>query len=98
MRWMLIVAGLAACGGPPILSGLPRPDPKVVAGLAAAGAAAATVMDPNAAARIREAGKQGEPEPTTKGREVVPPDVLERLDAEESDTTPTSEPASAPAR
>lgn len=91
MRWMLL-AGLTACGSTPILHGLPRPDPAVVAGIATAAATAATIADPQAAARIREQGKVEAP-PASGGREIVPPDVLERLDEEEAASMPASQPS-----
>jgi hypothetical protein len=69
-----------ACSGPPLLHGAPRPNPAVAAGIATAAAAAATIADPQGAARLQEMGKPPQREPDEGPRETAPPDVLERLD------------------
>lgn len=82
MRTLLLAIVLTgmACGGGPVLQNAPRPDPSVVAGVAAAAAAAVTLADPDAAARKGER-KGGEPERRpVGGRTTVPADVLDRLD------------------
>jgi hypothetical protein len=76
--WALIAV---ACGGSPVLSGLPRPNPAVVAGVAAAAATAMTVADPNFAARRTEQGKRAADEGDDHPRETVPLEVLDRADA-----------------
>jgi hypothetical protein len=87
MRRGLTMAGLlalGACGGPPVLSHVPRPDPAVVAAAAAALAGAATLADPQAAHRIAE----HEPDPAERRpahREDMPSDVLDRLDAADAE-------------
>ncbi len=79
------VAG--ACGGP-ALQNAPRPNPAVVAGAAAATAAAITLADPDGAARNVDAEHElyrpigPDPKPV---KESAPADVLDRLDAAEHD-------------
>lgn len=53
-----------------------------MAGIAAAAATAATIADPGAAARIKEAGKVKGSDDSAGHRETVPLDVLDRLDAD----------------
>jgi hypothetical protein len=76
--WILIA--LCACGEP-ILRNAPKPDPGAVAGMAAAAATAATLADPQAAAKRQE--DKDRPEPNNHGvvvKETVPSDVLDRAD------------------
>lgn len=81
-RGLLATLALTAACGPPALQNAPRPNPAVVAGAAAAVAGAATLANPDGAARKQEQKKEtdrtptGEPVTTT-----VPADVLDRLDA-----------------
>jgi hypothetical protein len=89
---MMAIAALGACGGPPALQNAPRPNPAIVAGAAAAVAGAATLADPDGAARKQEEKRDGDAEKKAKKtREHVPSDVLDRLDAakaaEETETT-----------
>ena len=80
LRATLIFLSLGCCG-PPILSKVPQPNTKAVAVGAAAAAAAITVADPQAAARKQEMKAEGAPEArATDVEEMVPPDVLDRLD------------------
>jgi hypothetical protein len=73
--------GSAACG-PPVLQNAPRPNPSVVAGAAAAIAGAATLADPDYAARKQEKKKDGIGTGQGVRNDVtVPADVLDRLDA-----------------
>lgn len=82
MRWlsatlMLVMAG---CGGP-ILQDVPRPDPAQAAAVAAGAAAAATIADPDAASRKQERNTDDDgPGEVKDVTEVVPSDVLDRLD------------------
>ncbi|HTJ40985.1 MAG TPA: hypothetical protein VL463_02790 [Kofleriaceae bacterium] len=78
---MVVLLVLVSCG-PPALNNLPRPDPNVVAAGAAAVAGAATLADPDGAAKHQEQKKDSE---ERKPRDVevnqsVPSDVLDRLD------------------
>lgn len=83
MACLATAALLGACGGP-VLANAPRPNPAVVAGVAAATAAAITLANPDAAARnASEVEKNGQVErgPASTGpRETAPADVLDRLD------------------
>jgi hypothetical protein len=84
----LVVASLmSACGGP-VLQNVPAPNKAVVAGAAAATAAAVTLADPDFAAananREREAWAR-EPREPDGTKESAPADVLDRLDAAERD-------------
>ncbi len=72
-------AASAACGGQPALAGLPRPNPAVVAGAAAAIAGAATLANPAAAGHKPEAPGPGV-EPRPVATEQMPNDVLDRMD------------------
>lgn len=79
-RHAWILAILCACGEP-ILRNAPKPDPGVVAGMAAAAAAAATLAAPDSAAKKLE--QKAKPEPDDRGvevKETVPADVFDRLD------------------
>jgi hypothetical protein len=93
--WMLLA--LCGCGGGPLLQNLPRPNPAAVAGVAAAVAGAATLADPQGAARRQEAKDKGEPD--NQGVEVhehVPADVLDRLDRVPVDAGVDAAPPDAP--
>jgi hypothetical protein len=80
VRATLIFLSLCCCG-PPVLRKVPQPNPTAVAAGAAAAAAALTLADPQAAARKQEMKKEGAPEGrATEVDEMVPPDVLDRLD------------------
>lgn len=99
-RWLLATVVLVGCGGP-VLRNAPRPNPNVVAASAAAIAGAATLADPDAAARRQEAKREGDV--GKKPQEVndhVPSSLLDTLDeVEEKDTdeVEASKPAPAPA-
>jgi hypothetical protein len=75
----------AACGGGTVLGGLPRPNPTVMAGIAAAAATAATIADPGAAGRIYEEGRVKHLNRADGDSETIPLDVLDRLDDAEAD-------------
>jgi len=93
--WML--AALCACGGP-VLQNAPRPDPAVVAGVAAAVAGAATLADPQGAAKRQEQKNKGEPDMNgVEVHETVPADVLDRLDHRTQDAGVADGSAVAPA-
>ncbi|MCB9559199.1 MAG: hypothetical protein H6709_24350 [Kofleriaceae bacterium] len=97
---------IPACGGPPALQNVPRPNPAVVAGAAAAVAGAATLADPNGAAAKAESNQPTKEPRPVKVKDSVPPDVLDRLDAAEADDAhddaaaapPTKPDPDAPAR
>jgi hypothetical protein len=75
-----LLLGLAACASRPLLEKVPRPNPAVAAGIAVGLAAAATLADPQGAARQKEAGRV-EPQPRVSGaRESIPDDVFDRLE------------------
>lgn len=94
MRRLIYPLVLAACGGPPVLSHLPRPDPAVVAGIAAGAAAAATLANPSAAGRPKEKERPLADKKPIKVRETMPPEVLDRLDrAEQQADAGTTSPA-----
>ncbi len=85
LRYAVVLATVCACGGPPVLSRLPQPNPAVVAGIAAAAAGAATIADPQGAAR-RQDEKDAAKVRDMRGiphRESIPPDVFDRLDEAE---------------
>lgn len=87
---ILAVAMLAACG-PPALQNAPRPNPSAVAGAAAAIAGAATLADPDAAARKANAEQNKDnvdPDHTVPVHETVPEDVFDRLDAKKAQPEP----------
>jgi hypothetical protein len=77
---LAVSTGLFACGGP-ALQNVPAPDPAIVAGLAAGVAGAATLADPDAAARNQEAKKPQKEQRPVKNNVVVPAAVFDRLDA-----------------
>src|SRR5580692_9234360 len=92
---ILLGLGLAACGAAtnqPVLSGVPRINPAGVAGVAAVAAAAITLASPGNAQQKPE-DKINENTKPQKVDENVPPDVLDRLDEQES--TPGSAAGSA---
>jgi hypothetical protein len=83
MRWLGLTCAMtlaAACGGEPVGSHVPRPNPAHVAGVAAAAATALTVADPDAARKNPEKPDQPERRPVAVD-ESVPADVLDRADA-----------------
>ena len=82
VAWMVAMSG---CGGP-ILQDVPAPDPSHVAAVAAGTAAAMAAANPDAASRKREKERRGG-EIDMDGEdvvEVVPHDVLDRLDEAET--------------
>ena len=84
---LLLVVLLAGCDHP-ALQNVPQPNIAAMAGLAAGAAAAATLADPNAAARHQEEhDKDVRREDRHKSKAVtqtVPADVFDRLDAEKA--------------
>ena len=70
---------LGGCGGP-VLQNAPKPDPAVVAGAAAAIAGAATLADPQGAAKRQEANKPVDEKKPKTVKETVPAGALDRLD------------------
>jgi hypothetical protein len=79
-----LVVCAAACGGQPVLSKLPRPNPTAVAVGAVAVAGAATLANPALAGQKPEDPSAGVAKRTVK-TERMPGDVLDRLsDAEDS--------------
>jgi hypothetical protein len=77
LAWMILLAG---CGGSPVLSGLPRPNKTAAAGIAVGAAAAATIADPQGAARLKEAGKQPNEKRPIEVQETIPQDVFDKMD------------------
>jgi hypothetical protein len=79
------MAGLLGCGGP-ALRNAPRVNPAVVAAGAAAIAGAATLADPDAAARRQERHKQdgAVAKDSASSYEVMPSELLDRLDEVEA--------------
>jgi len=85
MTALLLVLGLAVgCGAPS------ADTTRTVAGAAALAAGAATVADPDGAAKRQEnKGNGGQPTGKPKKvKETVPPDVLDRLDDAEENKSP----------
>ena len=82
MRTILLLALCAGCGGGPALGGIPRANPAIVAGAAAAVAGAITLADPGAAARQQESTQTVAEKREIKSHETVPRDVFDRLDAQ----------------
>ncbi len=82
----LCAAALAsACNGP-VLQNVPKPNSAVVAGAAAATAAAITLASPDAQARrvaAEEAWRRPSGRPLPSSGQTAPADVLDRLDAAE---------------
>lgn len=98
----LCAAALAsACNGPvlqnvPGLQHIPKPNPNVVAGAAAATAAAITLASPDAQARrvaAEDASRRPEGRPMRTGRQIAPADVLDRLDAAQRTPSPFTGPS-----
>jgi len=88
MRWKalsaLALAPLilcASCGGGPLLQNVPRPNAAVMAGIAAGAAAAVTVANPGAAARLQEQKNAKIGEQPVENEETIPLDLLDRMDA-----------------
>ena len=75
-----------------MLAGAPRPDPGVVAAVAAGIAAGATLADPSSAGKKPESSRVSQSEAASGKRETVPPDVLDRLDEAERERDQGSEP------
>jgi hypothetical protein len=86
-RWsrlaVLVLVTAGACGGAPLLGNVPRPNPAVVAGIAAAAATAATVANPAAAAANVSRERDRPEEKRAVQSTQMPGDVLDRLDAAE---------------
>ena len=81
--WVLATLSLLGCGGP-VLRNAPRVNSTVVAASAAAIAGAATIADPDAAARRQEQKRESDvAKPPQEVNDVVPSDVLDRLDEAE---------------
>jgi hypothetical protein len=80
LGWLLVA--IAGCGGPPLLAKVPHPNKALVAGGAAAVAAAVTLADPDAASR-RPEQKNDEAKRPVEVRNTVPADVLDRLDRQQ---------------
>lgn len=79
---MVMLVGIGGCGGgpDPILRNVPQPNTNAMAGAAAAIAGAATLADPQSAAKKQEANKPpAEPRPVDV-EENVPAAVFDRLD------------------
>lgn len=96
---LVVVAGFCGCGGP-ALQNVPKPDPAIVAGIAAGVAGAATLADPQGAAKHQEQKKPTKDKRPVKAGPTVPSDVFDRLDAKQNGTaTPAepTEPVTAPA-
>lgn len=93
--WVIVVAAgaLAACGGSPVLSGLPRPNKTAAAGVALGAAAAATAIDPQGGQRIKEAGKppEGEKRPI-EVKETIPADLLDKMDKADAESDGDEDP------
>ncbi len=73
----------ASCGGPPVGRKIPRPDPAAVAAGAAMAAGAATLADPDRAAKTPEYAKKQAPDKPKRVKETVPGDVLDRTETDE---------------
>jgi hypothetical protein len=95
---VVVSVALAACGGP-VLQNAPRPNPAIVAGAAAATAAAITLADPDGAARNvnaeHEMHRPVERVQPTSG-ETAPADVLDRLDDAERQAHAPPQPGATP--
>jgi hypothetical protein len=92
LRACLVMLFLAGCGGP-ALQNVPKPDPAVVAGAAAAVAGAATLANPDGAAARQEQKKPVKDKKPMKSGGTVPADVFDRLDAKKAGTAPAQTPA-----
>jgi hypothetical protein len=87
---------MGGCGGQPVGSKVPRPEPTGVAIAAAAAATALTLANPGSAGRKREANEERELREVTGPKETVPAAVLDRAeDASEpgADQPPRCRPA-----
>ena len=85
LRAWLLVLVLPGCAGPaPVLRNVPRPNTAVAAGAAAAVAGAATLADPDFAARSAEANKVDHKKKPQQVKATVPADVLDRLDEKQA--------------
>ena len=84
IAWLSGGAFAAGCGGPPLLHNSPRPDPAVVAAAAAAVAGAATLADPQGAARRNERERGDTRDPRAVPAAQMPGDVLDRIDEAEA--------------
>jgi hypothetical protein len=85
MRRFVLALTLAACGGGPVLQNLPRPNPAVVAGIAAGAAAAATVANPGAAGKPKETEKPLSERQPVRVKETIPGDVLDRMEQQDAE-------------
>jgi hypothetical protein len=84
MRLLFLAIVSWGCGGP-VLQNAPRPNKAVVAASAAAIAGAATLADPDAAAKRQEQKREGDVAPAPQNVTTsVPSDVLDRLDEAEA--------------
>lgn len=84
MQWLAFTCSMAlvaACGGEPVGSHVPRPNPAHVAGAAAAAATALTVADPDGAGKKPETADDGREPRAVDVDESVPGDVLDRAEA-----------------
>jgi cytochrome c556 len=91
LRTCLVIALLAAACGGPALQNVPKPDPAVVAGVAAGVAGAATLADPDGAAKRQEQKKPVKDKRPMKSGGTVPADVFDRLDAKKQGTAPVEQ-------
>lgn len=81
---VLAIVSLLGCGGGPALRNAPRPNPAVVAASAAAIAGAATLADPDAAAKRQEVKREYDvKKPPESKPEPMPVDALDRLEEAE---------------
>jgi hypothetical protein len=83
MRTPVLLLLLLACGGDPALKNVPRPNTAAVAGAAAGIAGAATLADPNYAAKRAQQEQNANNSHGHDVKEVtvtVPSAVLDRLD------------------
>lgn len=92
---VLAVALLGACGGPPLLQNVPRPNTAAVAGIAAGTAAALTLANPQGAAAAQEARKPNKELQPNRSEANVPSDVLDRLDEKQKQKPAAVDPAAA---
>jgi len=89
------LTALAACGGP-ALANVPKPDPGIVAGLAAGVAGAATLADPKGAAARQEQKRPEKEKRPVKNNVTVPGDVLDRLDEKQQHPDASPDETTAP--
>jgi hypothetical protein len=92
---LLVVALVGACGGPPLLQNVPRPNTAAVAGIAAGTAAALTLANPQGAAAAQEARKPNKELQAKRTDADVPSDVLDRLDEKQKQKPVAGDPAPA---